>query len=417
MTNPVPVTLASLVAPTSATQALQDSLEICQQLNLPTSAWFAVQMIPDLLNVNAVLAADSSVLVALVAQGGYASLAAQMVDQNGNPITSWMALRATDQYNITPGQPTFASGPVPYTNSSATAYPYTPNNPLRFANATTGATYSSVGSGSLVTGGASATIQVQADVSGSASTTGAGVTLVLITPMIGVTVQALTVSLVGSNAETNQQILLRGQNKLATLAPIQSGDLPGPVVGGAKGIFDYVARSIPQGATPSSAPPYAVSAPITRTSRSPVFGGGTATVYIANNAGSPNATDVAVVQAAVNALVVPGGILIVIAAALPITVNIAGVVYIRSTAGLSSTQVVTNISDSLANYLDQVPIGGYTTTAANIIPISEIEDTVFDANGPGATVDLALSTPSTNVVLGASGVGVLGIPNFAVVFV
>lgn len=425
MPNPVPVTLASLTTPTSATVALTESLEICQQLNLPTSAWQAVQMIPDLIEVNAVLAADSSSLVALIAQGGYASLAANMVDANGNSITSWMQLRATDQYGITPGVAGAASGPVPYTNVSGTAYPYSPNDPLRFQNPVTLATFATTGTGSLVAGGASGVVQVAADVAGTASTTATGITLTLLTPLIGVTIlpqgtpagSIPTGSLVGTAPETNQQLLIRGQNKLATLAPIQTGDQPGPVVGVASGIFGYVATTIPQGATSNPAPPYTVSSPITRVSRAPVLGTGFATVYIANANGAPSVSDVAVIQAAIDALVVIDGTNITVTAATQVAVNVIGTVYIRANAGISVATAVANITDALANYFDTVPIGGYTTTAANIVPIADIEDVMFDANGPGVTVDLVITTPSGNVVLGAAGVPILGTATISVQFV
>jgi hypothetical protein len=425
MPNPVPVTLASLTTPTSPTVALGQSLEICQQLGLPTTAWQPVQMIPDLIEVNAVIASGSSSLVALIAQGGYASLAAQMVDGNGNPITSWMALRATDQYGIVPGAASPASGAVPYTNTSGTAYPYSPNNPLRFQNPVTGATFATTGMGSLVIGGASSVVQVAADVAGTAGTTGTGVTLILLTPLIGVTIQAQgttsggtpTGSLVGSAPETNQQLLTRGQNKLATLAPIQSTDQPGPAVGDASGIFGYVATSIPPGPVSNPAPPYTVSSPITRVSRAPVLGNGFATVYIANADGAPPLQDVAVVQAAINALVVIDGTNITVQAANQVVVNVTAIVYIRASAGLSPTTVVANITSALATYFDQVPIGGYTTTSGNIVPLADIEDAVFDANGPGATVDLTLLQPNANVALGASGVPVSGTPTITVAYV
>lgn len=422
---PVPVTLASLTTPSTPTEVLTLSLELCQQFGLPTTAWQSVQMVPALLNVNAVIAADSSSFVALFAQGGYASLAATMVDNFGNPITSWMQLRATDQYGIIPFPASAASGPVPYTNSTGTAYPYSPNNPLRFQNPFTLATYATTGTGALVTNGASGVVNVVADVAGAASTTAISVTLTLLTPLVGVTILPQgttaggtpTASLVGSNAETNQALLLRGQNKLAVLAPIQSTDQPGPVVGGARGVYDYVAKAIPQGPTSNAAPPFTVTSPITRTTRSPTYGNGTVVVYIANDEGPPNAADIAVVQAAVNAYVIPGGFQVTIAGALQVSINVAGTAYIKSTAGVTSAQAIAAISNALANYLDSVPIGGYTTTSNNILPFAEIEDQVFDANGPDNTVDLTLTSPSGNTAIGPNGVPVLGTVIFNVVFV
>ena len=74
--------------------------------------------------VNATIAADYSSTVAFLAQGGYASLAALMVDGNGNPITTWMDLRGQDQYGTTRIAASSANGVVPINNSTGNTYPY-----------------------------------------------------------------------------------------------------------------------------------------------------------------------------------------------------------------------------------------------------------------------------------------------------
>lgn len=412
MPNPVPVPLADLTTPSSPDDLLTQELELAQQLGLPTAAWQPIQMIPDVLETNATIAADQSQLTALIAQGAYASLAAIMVDATGKPITTWMALRATDQYGITPGVASAASGPVPYTNSSGNIYPYSASNPLHFQNPVTGATYISQGSGNVSPG--TNTIPVVADVVGAASTSGAGVTLILLTPLTGVTLKPLSQSLVGSDAESNQGLLIRGRNKLATLTPIQSTDQPGPVTGGATGVFDYVAKSIPQAATPSANPPYAVSALITRTKAFTGGSNGSVALYIANPAGTPNAADIAVVNAACQALAVFDTQSLTVLGAIPVVISFTGRIWIPSSSGFTTNQVTTNALDALANLLAAVPIGGRNTSANNILPTSELVDTIFDSNSGTQDVQLNISG---NINVGNNGVTQLGTVTLTVIFV
>lgn len=411
MTTPIPVTLADLTTPTTPTDALTQSLQIAQQLGLPTTAWQPLQMIPDVIATNATLAADETQLTSFVAQGAYASTAATMIDANGNSVTTWMDLRLSDQYNVVRIPASFAAGPVPYASTSTHAY--APNNPLHFQNIVTGATYTSTGTGSISVGIGS--IPVQADAIGASSTSGAGVTLVMITPLSGVTIQPLTVSLVGSDAESNSAALTRSQNKLATLAPVQTGDQPGPVSGGAAGTYAYVAKTIPQDSAANPAPPYTVTSPITRVAEVTAGGLGIVTVYLANAQGAPSVADIAAVNAAIQALVTPGSVTVVVNAATPISVNVTATVYVKTSSGLTNGQITTNIDDALATYFAGVPIGGYTTTAPNILPTSDLINTMIDANS--GTIDVVMTTPSTAVSVGQSGVPQSGTIAITVVFV
>ena len=412
MPSSVPVTLASLTAPTTPDEMLTISLGLAASLGLSTTAWQPIGMVSTLVNVNATIAADESSVVALIAQGGYASLAALMVDTTGAPITTWMALRATDQYGITPGTAQFASGNVPVSNVSSSTYTYSPSNPLHFQNVTTGATYTSTGAGSIAPGAGA--VAVSADVAGSASTSGAGVVLALITPLTGVTCTSLTTSLVGSDAESNAALLARGQNKLATLAPIESTSIPGPVTGGPAGVYSYVATSIPQSGSASAVPPYAVTANVTRTNEVLSTSSGVVTLYIANASGSSSPTDVAAVNAAIQALVVPDGVTVTTVSAAPIAISVTATVYIRLSSGVTAAGAVTNIDDALANYYAGVPVGGLSTVSPNIVPLSELNQVIFQANN--GTIDVEIASPTSNPSVGANGVPIAGTNTISVVF-
>lgn len=353
--------------------------------------------------------------VNFIAQGGYASYAALMVDANGNPVTTWMDLISQNNYNILRVPISYASGPVPVHNSTATSYPYSVGQ-LHFQNAATGATYTNTGSGTVAASGNS-NIQVQADAAwgGTTGTTGAGVTLAMLTPLPGVSPLAQVSSLVGANAESNSALLTRGQAKLGTLSAIQQipTTTPPPAApGGAAIAYGFVATSIPQAASASAVYPYTVTAPITRTSQIPI--GTTPVLYIANALGAPSSGDVAAVNAAIQALVVPQGIFAQVLAASNLPVNITYTVWVRAAGALPTPTILTNVADALANYFSLLPIGGVTGAMTNIIPLAELTDVVMTAaNG----VDCLFYSPTASVPVGGSQVPVLGAITGTVVLV
>ena len=409
---PVPIPLSELVVSATADEVLTLSLGIATGLGLPTTAWQSVQMIPDLITVNSTIASDYSSTVALIAQGGYPSLASQMVDASGASITTWMDLIATDFYNTTRASSQYASGPVPYTNTGG-SYPWSPSNPLHFQNIVTGATYTSTGSGTVSPG--VGTVPVVSDLPGTSVTSGAGVTLALTTPLTGVTVTPLTQSLVGSDEESNAALLIRGQDKLATLCPIATTDQPSPVPGAAKGAYEYIATTIPQAASASASPPYAVTARITRCTALLNTGSGLVEVFIANEAGTPPAGDITAVNSAIQALAVPDAVTVGVGGASSVAINITATVYIRAGSGLTAANAIVEIDDALANYYASVPIGGISTTAPNIIPIAELIETILTANA--GTIDVTMSVPSIPPSMTTSGIPVSGTNTFTVVFV
>ena len=370
--------LDTLIVASTPQEILSLELQIAATLGLPTTAWQPVQAVPAIFNVNATIASDYSQTVAYLAQGGYASLAALMVDANNNPITTWMDLRGQDQYGATRVPASFAVGGVPLVNTSATSYPYANNNPLHFQNSVTGATYTSTGTGTVGVG--SNTVTVTSDQPGSAYTSGAGVALTMTTPLNGVTVSPLAASLVGADAETNAAYLLRCQGKLVNISP-----------NGAALAYTYLVGTIPQGIV-SAVYPYAVSAPITRVGTSTSPGTGYVIVTCANAAGSPPAGDIAVANAVIQNACVPLSVLALVQGATNLTVSVAYTVFVRTSSGLTSAQIQTNISDALANLFATFPVGGWNAGIpgfSNYVPLALISDTIMNANA--GTIDCLVS--------------------------
>lgn len=404
------VSLNDLVSIASPASILSIELQLAQQLGLPTTAWQPLSMVRTTMAVTSNLYAQGSSLINLAAQGGYASYAALMVDVNGQPITTWMDLIASNNYNVVRVPITFASGPVPVNNGSSSPQAYGIGQ-LRFQNPTTGATYANTIAGTLLANTSNQQVQVQADQAfgGTIGTSGAGVVLILITPLPGITVSALAASLVGQNAETNAALLLRSQNKLGTLSvlgQLSSTNTP-PNPAGPRSAYAFVATSIPQASVANAAWPYTVTVPITRISLQ--IAAGVVVAYIANAAGAPSVADTLAVNAALQFLVEPDGVTVVTIAAQNFPVNIAYTVYVRSGGTLTPTQIQNNISTALALYFASVPIGGITTSTSNIVPINEVVQTIMNANGGtldvsltanGGTGNLAVAQPFYVPVLG-----------------
>lgn len=419
---PSPITLADLVSPATQADVLALELQIATTLGLQTSTWQPLDPSRTILQINATLVSQYSAYANFLAQGGFASYAAEMVDSSGAPVTSWMDLISNDNYNLPRIQATAAAGPVPYNNTGANTYSYSPNSPLKFQNPIApNATYTSTGSGSIAPGTGTVNIQADAAYVGAAGIAGVGTTLILLTPKSGVSIQPQTVALVGAPQETNAALLVRCQAKLSTLSALSQlaaligTTTPVPAApGGASGAYYFVATTIPQGSVASAVWPYAVTSPITRVGVTAV-GGGLVDVYVANAAGSPPAGDVTAVNAAIQALVVPQGARALVVAAANTTIPVSYTVYVRSAANITPSTVQANIASALTSYFTQLPIGGVLINGNGVVPIDAIIGTIFGANA--GTVDVTLSAPVADVLVPSSAVPVIGAVTGQVVLV
>jgi hypothetical protein len=404
------LTVADLLSVSTQADALQLELTICAALGLPTTAWQSLSPEMAILGTNSQIVSTYSATVSQIAQGGFASSAAvvpgsgSLVDGNGF-TTTWMDLISVNNYNVFRVTPTFANGPVPVNNTAAGSYPFVAGQ-LKFQNAITGATYTNTGAGTIPTPATGFNIQVQADAAfpGNAGTTPAGQSLVMLTPLSGVTPQPQVTSLIGNNIETNAALLLRCQAKLGSLSP-----------NGAAQAYLFVATSIPTVATQASATfpfnvlPYTVSSPITRVATLLNILNGSVGVYVADSAGAPPGGDVTTVFNAIQALCTPLSVTSTVSAVGTLALNLYFNVYVPKSSGLSATAVLNNIDAAIAAFCSTVPIGGYTGQTANEIPYDLLIDVIMNANK--GTVDLQLLTPSGNLPIAATSVPVPGTRN------
>lgn len=393
--------LFELVHPDTPDEILADELTIGADVGLPVTAWQPLGVAIGLLQINSVLASTSTQTVANIAQGGYATYAAQMVDANGSPVTSWMDLISEQNYNLSRIAPTFAQGDnttAHFTNVSGQSYgPFTPGQVL-VSNPTTGAVYQN---SATITIAASTTtgVALVAQVAGSSGTSGPGQITNMVTPKVGVSITNTTM-LIGADAETNGALLKRDQSKLGSLSP-----------NGAPQAYYFVATSILDPLQPFYNP--ALSKTITRvfTETAPAF----VQVFIANVGGPVSSPDVAIVNTAIQQWCVPLGTTAVVASVGSITIPITYTAYVPSTAGLTAPQVELLISDALVAYFDNLPIGGIEDGSGNhVVPWSKLVAVIGSASVAINAVELL--SPSTDTSLAITDVALLGSITPTVVF-
>ena len=407
------LTVSDLLTVTTQSDAFALELAICSALGLPTTAWQPLSPEIAILGVNSELVATYSGNINQIAAGGYASSAATIAG-SGTAIdaagfaTTWMDLVSVNVYNVTRVPATFATGTMPVANTSAISYPFVVGQ-LHFQNPFTGATYTNTAPGTIPPATASFAIAVQADAGypGGSGTFPAGDTPILLTPLSGVSPLVVPVSLIGSDIELNSALLIRCQNKLGSLSP-----------NGPEFAYQFVATSIPTPATASVASfPFnqpgipTVTAPITRVATLLNILTGNVGVYIANAAGAPSGADVTAVFTAIQQFCVPLSVTTTVAAVGTVALNIQYRVWIQASSGITVAQAMANVNAAVATFCAGVPIGGYSTTAPNILPYDDLIDVIFNANK--GTIDLQLLNPPGNLPIGTTSVPVPGVPSLA----
>jgi len=409
--------LADLIVAATVDEVLAAELTTAASVGMPTSAWQPLTPERTILYTNATVVANYSQSVALLAQGGYASLAATMVDSNGNPITEWMDLIGVNNYAVTRLPATFASldgttSPPQFTvsNNNAAGPNFGPfgTGQVIFVNSTTGATFVNSAPISAIGPGTSAGVSIVAQVAGSGSTSGLHAIDALATPVTNIACDNI-VAAVGSDAESNANYLTRCQAKLGSLSPK-----------GASKAYAFVATSIFDTTQPWYDLYGLPTEPITRVQ---VYTApGVVYVYIANAAGAPISGDVSIVNDYIQNLVVPDGQTAIVQAASQISINFTYNVFVPTASGFTSGQVESAISTALTNYLQTVPIGGLTDASPGVVPWSALVATIMEAQpgtvSPGSKfVAVTLSSPAADVPVGFNEVAVPGTITPTVTFV
>lgn len=392
--------LNELVTPVTAKAALEQLLIIANALNLPTTAWEKLGISRTTYATMAQEFADNSSIINFIAQGGYASYAAQMVDPNGVEVTTWMDLISTQVYNVTRIPAQYASldnTQFIITNPDAQSYgPFDPGT-QHYGNATTGAQFHNTETVTYAPGTTTG-VAIVADKIGSAGTSAPTDISQMITPQGNATCSNNTTA-TGFDAETNAQLFLRCIAKLGSLSP-----------NGAQLAYYFFATSILDITQPFYNP--ALSKPITRVK--PIVIPGEVDQYIANDDGAPSTGDLNIVDAVFQAWAVPLGVTEITHKAVNKSIAITYTAYIPSASGVSAPDVESAVSDALIQLFRNLPIGGIVETTPNEVPLETIRGTIFAAiiklvPAYAARVSVIVTAPSGDTAIVTTEVPVLGV--------
>lgn len=248
--------LADMVETNTTTDVVNLLLGVANNIGLSLSSWNPLGVGRAIVQSVSTIISMYTSTAAFLAQGGYASYAAQMRNSDGSDVTQWLDLRGVDQYNVPRRQASYASCASTgfSVTTTATSGGTFQAGQFHVANPTTGATYTNT---ALVTFPANSTTPcpIQADAPGTASSSGPGLITQLVTPIAGAACSN-SAALVGTNIETNAGYFSRCVTKLGSLSP------SGPAAA-----YDFAVQTLtlvdPNGILP--APPYPLSnGPITR---------------------------------------------------------------------------------------------------------------------------------------------------------
>lgn len=408
------VTLAALISTITSTDALASMYQIASALGLTTTAWQPLGMANTILTTMSQVVASASAYVSAIAQGGYATTAALMIDANGNPITGWMDLVSYNGYGNTRNPAVPAEGLICFSNVTSTPYPYTPGA-LIIKNPSTGALYANTEQVSINGTFSSTAQQTLIEMAATPAWTGSLGTFVsgtpiLVNPPAGVTVLALgaggsAATLVGTDAETNAQLLTRDLAKLGAIAP-----------NGAPGALEYVATTAPQNLGPIAAVITDIygfpSAPVTRAYEQLAPFTGITTLYVANAAGGCSTGDAAIVQQLEQALAVPTDMTLVVVGATNQAILVEATIWVLGAAGSIAAEAAAAVVDMFSF----IPIGGVTTYSSNLVPLSAFYSAI-NAVSP-LIVEIEFGFPAGDVVIPNGSVPTLdGSSTFTVIVV
>jgi hypothetical protein len=280
-----------LFTPQTPAQWLQNLLTAAGVVGLSTSSWQPGGITRTIFAIlsNSLSAEDQ--IVSVMAKGGFLDTAASVTP---DPATlgaaakpGWLDLLADSVYNVQRVGATFASGTVTFTNASASSYGPFAAGTFHLANPGTGALYSNSASFTIAPS-TTTSAKFIADVAGSTGTSAPGTITTVVTALIGVTVTNAA-SFVGSDPETNADLVSRCRAKLAALSPNGPSD--------AYRYFALTSDEILQALTP----PQSLTTPVTKAKVAATAGTGVVTTTVANAGGAVAGASNLLISGATNA--------------------------------------------------------------------------------------------------------------------
>jgi hypothetical protein len=254
-------------------------------------------------------------------------------------VGAWLTWLAFYMYGVIRTAATFANGPVTLTNSGGSTFSYAPFT-ATFQHSTTKATYVNIDAISLPPGPlTTVTVQVQANVQGSASNAQPGDVTVLVTAMPGVSCTNLQ-PILGSDEQSDPSLQKLCWNSIAANSAY-----------GPRQSFEYAIQTAKNSVT-------GAAVNINRWTPPKPSHTGEVFIWVASPQGVPLTTDVTGVATNIEAIARPQGVVVTVqgAVAQPITDTLT--VYVTATPGVSATDVQQAVQTALSTFFEDYPIGG-----------------------------------------------------------
>jgi hypothetical protein len=370
--------LDDLFTPATRQEMVDMLLDIAASLGLPTTSWQPGAVVRTMLVTVAQKLADETQVSVAIGKGGLGDF----VTEDQAPL--W----AKQTFDVDAIEAEPATGTINAANSSVTQYDYDPGEFI-VAHNSTGKTYRNQDAISILAGTGLDGIAVSADEVGTGSDAAPGSITVVVTSSPGVTVTNPD-AVLGADAETKDQLVLRSRRKLASISPL-----------GPKDAYNYVATS------PALSP---TSTPITRTKTVANPATGEVTVYLATADGAPTGGDVAIVQTGIDGWAEPWCVTATAVAASENVIDVTYQLWIKG-SNLTEAEIKAAVETALAVYLAAAPIGGividpdpgmiYAQELSQVIGTATPGIVLVDMTVPGGDTAIAVNeVPKIGTVTG-----------------
>ncbi len=339
-----------------------------------TTSWKPGAVARTIITGAAIVLAAFSSLQAEIAKSGFLELS----------VGDWLTLVAKFVYDVDRDTGTFASGDVTLDNAGGGLF-MVARGDLVVLNTTKEKTYRNTAAFVLNAFQTGLLVPVQAEEIGSDSTATAGQIDALVTVLTDVSVTNAA-ALIGDDPETDEELIVRALAKTGVLSPNGPSDA-----------YRFLALS----ATKDDG----TSANVTRV-KTDADGEGNVTVTVANASGTltgsigDTTTDLGAVDEAIQTQAVPLAVTATTQASTAQVIAITYEVWVKSTIGLTATELGDNIDLALTNYLATSPIGGFEKVAGSgFVFVDALEGVIAGQITDSLLIDVEVTVPAADTLV------------------
>ncbi len=384
-------TLTELTTPLTPEEIEKAIFDALEARGVQTTTWKPGAIARTIISGAAIVMAAFSTLQQRIAESGFLGLAQE----------DWLTIVASEVYNVERDAGTFATGDVTLDNTGGGVYVVAIGD-LTVSNSTSGKTYRNTAAFTLDAFETGEIVPVQAVELGADSTSAAGFIDTLETVLLGVTVTNPT-ALVGLDEESDESLRTRSLAKTGTLSPNGPADA-----------YRFLALSAE---TDDGTP-----AGVTRVTTIP-DGEGNVTVIVATASGpvtgtvGDTSTPLGAVDETIQTQAVPLAVTATTTSATTKPISVTYEAFVRTTVGLTSAELLTNIALALSTYISQQPIGGSRKVpGGGFVFTTALESVIGEAVGTKQLVDVDLALPTGDVVIGTTEAPVAAFISGTIIF-